>query len=132
MSKASEISDEARRSVNRLPVRYEMRSVDGTAVWVTLDPMRSEPVELWRADFNAATPTPVKIAGSEWVVARRHAEDVQLLLAALTAQFTRADALAEQLAGLPEWRCPDCGAVVRARMADHVEVPPITEADGTD
>jgi hypothetical protein len=27
--------------------------------------------------------------------------------------------LAEQLAALPEWRCPSCGAVTRARMADQ-------------
>lgn len=27
--------------------------------------------------------------------------------------------LAELEAGLPEWRCPNCGATTRARMADH-------------
>lgn len=33
--------------------------------------------------------------------------------------LTPAEALA-LVAGLPEFTCPACGAVVRARMADHV------------
>jgi hypothetical protein len=32
---------------------------------------------------------------------------------------TAETALAAERAGLPEWHCPSCGAVTRARMADH-------------
>lgn len=33
----------------------------------------------------------------------------------------RADGLAAQLAELPEWKCPSCGATTRAQMADRVD-----------
>lgn len=51
--------------------------------------------------------------------AELHSHDWSDLPAVAARLVAERDRLAERVAGLPEWRCPSCGAVTRARMADH-------------
>lgn len=78
-------------------------------------------------DVNASEVLDLLDALADETIARRQAEaardalrqshdDCDRTYADMTDALERLGAERE---GLPEWRCPGCGAVTRARMADH-------------